>query len=626
MRRVPGSFCELQSRQNKKMSAHIYAFREPTHRTETVLASDWEDLWICDHFSENSKLASALALVHAKSAQGKFKEAIALVVLKTGYVLLGLVQYSGASLPSAIEAVASTIADLHEEDVRSNDVLAVAIEDRHGFHLSFLNAVPEQAIQSYISDWRHRRLVELSQVKPQPRLNELRERVDRECVDLGDRFNAAISALRNRYSVSPIEIEDKLPHLTWVEVHNYLCARNLMVARNRRQALALFPLFSALAIRSDESRSFGEGLRSVIDEGLPLIDYVVARWDVKPVAVKAIRCLGFDEVGLAWTGALRPLVYILSGLAPEKYPKSKEQWTVFWEQASTIAAVLKLPLGAESIRLLMNGLSRRKWRKSVNLEVTLIEQVRVFESFSADLVRLASVWIDVELMEADESSQEAGLHLILSSKLVSFGLEQCLRMAMDWQALRADLARRLEVRKVQFPCLMESPYHCDDLQIVQLRSVQDLNEESGVMNHCVDTYFTACQSGRSVILSVRQANGTRLSTFEISIKRKGLSLFDVTLVQQKGRSNVYPSAEAVGAVRAFMKYLNGIDGLPLLHRFSREKQLFNHAPERVKDIQVAEHMQEFIVAKTGGRIDFNKLPGARSMSLPASYDLPDRYG
>jgi len=591
------------------MSAHIYAFREPAHRTETVLAGDWEDLWICEHFSENSKLASALALVFVKSAQGTFKEAITLFALRTGYVLFGRVQYSGASLPTAIESVASTIADLHEEDVRSNDVLAVAIEDRHGFHLSFLNAVPEQAIESYIPDWRHRRLVELSQVKPQPRLNELRERVDLECVDLADRLNAAISALRNRYSVSPIEIEYKLPHLTWVEVHNYLCARNVMVARNRRQALTLFPLFSALAIRSDESRSFGEGLRSIIDEGRPLIDYVVARWDVKPVAVKAVRCLGFDEVGLVWTDALRPLVYILSGLAPEKCPKSKEQWTVFGEQARTIAAVLKLPLGAESIRLLMIGLSRRKWQKSVNLEVSLVEQVRVFESFSANLVRLASVWIDVELMEADKSSQEAGLHLILSSKLVSFGLEQCLRMATDWQALRADLARRHEVRKVHFPCLLESPYHCDDLQIVQLRSEQDLNEESSVMNHCVDTYFTACQSGRSVILSVRQANGTRLSTFEISIKRKGLALFDVTLVQQKGRANVYPSSEAVRAVSEFMKHLNGIDGLPLLHRFSREKQLFNHAPERIKDIRIAAHMQEFIVAKTGGRIDFNKLLG-----------------
>ncbi len=589
------------------MSAQIHTFREPAHWTETVLESERDDLWICDRFPENSKLANALALVHAKSAQGKFKEAIALVALTSGYVLFGRVQYSGASLPTAIEAVASTIADLHEEEVCSNDVLAVEIEDRHGFHLSFLNAVPEQAIESYIPGWRHRRLVELSQFKPQPRLNELRERVDRECVDLGDRLNAAIFALRKRYSVAPKEIEDKLPHLTWVEVHNYLCARNVTVARNRRQALTLFPLFSALAIRSDESRCFGEELRSIIDEGRPLIDYVVACWNVKPVAVKAIRCLGFDEIGLVWTDAIRPLIFILSGLAPEKYPKSKEQWEVFGEQARTIAAILKLPLGAESIRLLLIGLSRRQWRKSVKLEVALVEQVRVFESFSADLVRLASVWIDVELMEADESSQEAGLHLILSSKLVSFGLEQCLRMAMDWQALRADLARRLDVRKVHFPCLMESPYDCDDLQILQLRSEQDLNEESGAMNHCVDTYFNACQSGRSVILSVRQANGVRLSTFEISIKRKGLALFDVTLVQQKGRSNVYPSSEAVRAVRAFMKYLNGIEGLPLLHRFSREKQLFNRAPERIKDIQIAAHMQEFIVAKTGGRIDFNKL-------------------
>jgi len=592
------------------MSAQIHTFREPPHRTETPLEIDREDLWICDHFQENSKLASALALVHAKSARGKFKEAITLFALTTGYVFFGRVQYSGTSLPTAIEAVASTIADLHKEDVRSNDVLAVAIEDRHGFHLSFLNAVPEQAIESYIPDWRHRRLVELSQLKPQPRLSELREWVDRECIDLGDRLNVAISSLRNRYSVSPKEIEDKLPHLTWVEVHNYLCTRNVIVARNRRQALTLFPLFSALAIRSDESRSFGDGLRLIIDEGRPLIDYVVARWDVKPVVVKAIRFLGFDEVGLVWSDALRTLVYILSGLAPEKYPKSKEEWSIFGEQARTIAAVLKLPLGAESIRLLMTGLSRLKWRKSVNLDVALVEQVRVFESFSADLVRLASVWIDVELREADESSQEAGLHLILSSKLVSFGLDKCLRMAMDWQALRADLARRLDVRKVHFPCLMESPYHCGDLQIVQLRSEQDLNEESGVMNHCVDTYFTACQSGRSVILSVRQANGTRLSTIEISVKRKGLALFDITLVQQKGRANVCPSSEAVRAVSAFMKYLNGIDGLPLLHRFSREKHLFNNAPERSKDIQIALQMQEFIVSRTSGRIDFSKLTGA----------------
>jgi len=67
-----------------------------------------------------------------------------------------------------------------------------------------------------------------------------------------------------------------------------------------------------------------------------------------------------------------------------------------------------------------------------------------------------------------------------------------------------------------------------------------------------------------------------------------------------------------------MKHLNGTDGLPLLHRFAREKQLFNHAPERIKDIQIAAHMQEFIVAKTGGRIDFNKLLGEKSVSITAS--------
>lgn len=589
------------------MSAQIHSFHESTHCSETVSASDRDDLWICDHFPGNAKLASALALVFAKRSQGRVREAITLIALKTGYLFFGRVQYSGASLSTAIEAVGSTIADLHDENVRSNNALAVAIDDRHGLHLSFLNAVPEQVIASYIPEWRHRRLVELSQFKPQPRLNELRKRVDLECVDLEDQLKAAISELRNRYSVSPNGIEEQLPHLTWLEVHNYLCIQNLKVARNRRQALTIFPLFSALAIRSDESRSFGEGLRSVIDEGLPLIDYVVARWDVKPVAVKAVRNLGFDEIGLTWVDALRPLVNILSGLAPEKYPKSKEQWTVFGEQARSISALLKLPLGAESIQLLMNGLSRRNWRKSVSLEVDLLEQVRVFESFSADLVRLARVWMEVEFIGASESSRETGLHLSLSSKLVSFGLERCLRFAMDWQALRADLERKQDDRKIHFPCLIESPFPCDDLLIVQLRSEQDLSEESDVMNHCVDTYFTACQTGRSVIFSVREANGTRLSTFEINIKRKGLALFDITLVQQKGQANRYPPSEAVRAVKVFMNYLNGREGVPLLHRFFREKQLFNRAPDRIKELQIAAHMQEFIVAKTGGRIDFNTV-------------------
>ena len=75
------------------MSAQIHTFREPAHRTATVLVSDRDDLWICDRFPENSKLANALALIHAKSAQGKFKEAIALVALTSGYVLFGRVQY-----------------------------------------------------------------------------------------------------------------------------------------------------------------------------------------------------------------------------------------------------------------------------------------------------------------------------------------------------------------------------------------------------------------------------------------------------------------------------------------------------------------------------------------------------
>jgi len=563
------------------------------------------DLWIRRNGVSPSAISFGLGLVHSRHVSGKRLEATVLVGLADKSILFCNVDFSGPALPDLVEKIAEFLGQIAWQEL-PEAILAVQIEDRLGCHIEILREHPENLSLWCLTKWRQRRLVEVAQTERRLSLANLKLQADTEAELLAEQLKTEISEIRQLFLNLPCAIERKLPDLSWVELHNYLSPPNPEVARNRSQAISLFPLMTSLATNRKSANGFAEDLGRTIDRGDPLIDFVRNRWGVRAVAMKAIRGLGFDDIGDEWRQNMRPLLSILSGIAPERFPRTKDQWRVFGEQARLMTALTKTHIGSDSIRAMMANASRKLWRASLQMPVEIIEQVRVLDSFSGQFLRALKVWVLVENKLSGRGYCDGDLHQVVFSALMSFGLERSIRLALSWRATYAEeSANRSEGNS--FPVLLETPLAYERLQIVQLKTPMELEFESAAMNHCVYSYAAACKSGRSVIFSTRTAAGQPLSTFELAIQNKRLASYEINLVQHKGAGNRPPPANAVEAMRYLRRHLMGEEGTVSLSRFSREKLLLNMDARLASDHRMAVIMRDFVTQRTGGRIDFEKM-------------------
>jgi hypothetical protein len=438
-------------------------------------------------------------------------------------------------------------------------------------------------------------------------LNQIRETVNAELVLIQEMIFCAISQLSADIVLALAGVKEKIPQISWVDIHNYITTKNSLVARNREQALRLFPALTALAIDRTNTTEFSDALGQRIDQGRPLIDFVAERWGVRPFAVRALHHLGYDDLGEHWMPHLRPLLSILNTLAPERIPKSPSQWEVFSHQAHIISALTKTPLGSESVKLLMISASRKHWRKSLDLSVEIIEQIRVLEGFSRDLVSALKIWIYLERGINQIVPSEGRLHQLVSAAFMSYGLEKAVKLAISWRASDINSRESEMAFGADFPLLLESPFLTDRGLILQLKRAEDLREESLAMRHCVDSYVAACKSGMSVICSVRCEAGSRMSTFEMSVKCIGVNAYETRLIQHKGLGNAVPPAKALESLRDFMLFLRGAEGKECLKRFSREKLLLNFDEKLARNHRMAIRLREFLNEQTSGRMRFDEL-------------------
>jgi len=83
---------------------------------------------------------------------------------------------------------------------------------------------------------------------------------------------------------------------------------------------------------------------------------------------------------------------------------------------------------------------------------------------------------------------------------------------------------------------------------VELRSSEDLSEESDRMHHCVWTYDDKCARGLSRIFSIRDEQGQRVSTLEL-VRTHEKGRWQVA--QNRGEGNAAVSPECQEAAKAF---------------------------------------------------------------------------
>lgn len=103
--------------------------------------------------------------------------------------------------------------------------------------------------------------------------------------------------------------------------------------------------------------------------------------------------------------------------------------------------------------------------------------------------------------------------------------------------------------KVGWNPAIAKDYVQDGIIITPIHSTMDMTQEGMILNHCVGTYIKDAMEGRTFIFGVRDADGNRLSTFEVVEDHEE----GYRLVQHFAHSNTSPSEKERAVVNAFME-------------------------------------------------------------------------
>lgn len=90
--------------------------------------------------------------------------------------------------------------------------------------------------------------------------------------------------------------------------------------------------------------------------------------------------------------------------------------------------------------------------------------------------------------------------------------------------------------------ITDNPFYLDGGFVVDTVSTRlQLLEEGEVMGHCVFSYLNECLSGESVILSIKNKDGDRIATAELSLEEGEESGVEISIVQCLGKQNAVTS-------------------------------------------------------------------------------------
>jgi hypothetical protein len=221
-------------------------------------------------------------------------------------------------------------------------------------------------------------------------------------------------------------------------------------------------------------------------------------------------------------------------------------------------------------------------------------------------VRALNIWILRDVGRKADMPSESDIYQQVSSAFISYGLEKSMKLAIAWRSSESKVSVRNQDSEPEFPLLLEQPWRNAGTLIMQLRNHVELEQESNAMKHCVDTYQSACKSGKSVIFSVRSEVGVRYSTFELAIESSTINFYEPKLIEHKSYGNAVAPGVAEEALRFFMAYLRGVEGQACLKRFTQNRWLANLDSKLSNDYQMAIRMSDFIELKSGERLGFGE--------------------
>jgi PcfJ-like protein len=151
---------------------------------------------------------------------------------------------------------------------------------------------------------------------------------------------------------------------------------------------------------------------------------------------------------------------------------------------------------------------------------------------------------------------------------------------------------------IGWPALFPQPVPWDDLTVISLTTSLAIQQEGYRLQHCVGNYARSCLSGRSHIVSVRDASGASLSTAEIKLTRSYGAAVSTQVIQHRGMDNGEPPSSCATALHVAMKNLQSAAGQSRLREvvaiYQEQAPSFQHYHPNLKDSSFDPVMREVL--------------------------------
>jgi hypothetical protein len=365
-------------------------------------------------------------------------------------------------------------------------------------------------------------------------------------------------------------------------VYNFLAANGGKVSRNRVQALQAMPiLFDLLAVPPRDGQCEHSApvsnVVAAIDGAVPLSLSVAQTFDVPCETVRWLRGRTLPPAWRLNERRLRVLLNVLAWMPPEKRPANTFEFEDMIDVAQALASALQplrglsaakssllVPRYSSVLKLWMVqllrpdcGAARRTLNRLVGRHGSLAYAGDFLAALHRAVVRLAKVEPDVGGMYTLDTCQDLVLEWASTRSL-----RQMLGSSAQWHAalqVRAAAApgqsktEPSSASNRQWPLVLVAPLQLDKLTVVELGDEASLLLEGRAMHHCVGALGGRCLAGDSLIVSIRDAGGQRLSTAEL---RLAPGTRPVVLGQHCAVNNSTPRADCIEAVNRLVRLLN----------------------------------------------------------------------
>jgi hypothetical protein len=385
---------------------------------------------------------------------------------------------------------------------------------------------------------------------------------------LADRVRAGFARALERFVDDPpgwLGVEAPPACSLTVSHCNFLRDGRSDVSRNRIQFARLFPLFlPALAGTEESDSKFMAEIASIIDQGRPFVRAVAALLHVKPEAVRFVRGLTIENVGMQWAGKPQTLIQSVAVVPPERRPRTTEEWQWFGRAARALSLIADQSGFPPLQRTWLREVARQGFDAKSNL--ILDRLVRPNQARAAgDFIKALREALDHIVSDAGDGNgippreRERRARIALCSSLEILALQRLFALSDTWHdrlgALQADDRRALAGDgSGGWKSIVESPVRIGEYHVEPLRSESALRAEALRMNNCLVQYATMAWALESLLFSVRDRSDRSLSTFELSLE-PGHGRPGISLVQHAGWRNSEPPPACDEVVAAFLAYV-----------------------------------------------------------------------